>query len=315
MIIVQSSKSAHPGRNYLRKTLLSASAVFALSLLLSLTMTSCDDGGDSGPISASVIPRSTDEHRVRFVAFSIEAFSTEGSGEYRLALRKKATEAPTAADMRASSATIVRTLSATPINVYMAFHMDTDLFDATTDWEDADYKQADFNLKSAKVIPAMLEAGTEYTLYGTAAGTDATGDTVFTLATFTTDPDPDLESAFYNVPLGDNTYTMRKDEPFLLPSTVRATAALQILSGKGRLMTFSVTFEQARPPASAVFIPHVFSIIIDRDGEPNTPNIIGGIIDKGLTMPPEHMDSDNGFSFYFVRSAIKSPDIKFVYQE
>ncbi len=310
MIIVQSSKSAHPGRNYLRKTLLSASAVFALSLLLSLTMTSCDDGGDSGPKpSASVIPRSTDEYRVRFVAFSIV-----GNGDYRLALRKNEETAPTAEEtaptaneIRASSATIVRTLSATPINVYMAFHMDTDIFDATTDWEHADYKQANFLLKSAKVIPAMLEAGTEYTLYGTAA----TGDTVLTLATFATDPDPNLESGFYNVPLGDNTYTIRKDEPFLLPSTVRTITTVESKNGSDVLIaTISNMTESVIVPGGVSFT-HFFDILDEGGGEQDTC----GIIAKGLTMPPRHMDSDNGFSFHFVHDGIKSPYIKFVYQE
>ncbi len=309
MIIVQSSKSAHPGRNYLRKTLLSALAVFALSLLLSLTMTSCDDGGDSGPKpSASVIPRSTDEYRVRFVAFSIV-----GNGDYRLALRKNEETAPTAEEtaptaneIRASSATIVRTLSATPINVYMAFHMDTDIFDATTDWEHADYKQANFLLKSAKVIPAMLEAGTEYTLYGTAA----TGDTVLTLATFTTDPDPDLESAFYNVPLGDNTYTIRKDEPFLLPSTVRTTTTVGSRNGSVLIATISNITESVIVPGGVSFT-HFFDILNEGDGEQDTV----GLIDKGLTVPPENMDSDNGFSFYFRHHTSNSPAIKFVYQE
>ena len=197
----------------------------------------------------------------------------------------------------------------------MAFHMDTALFDATTDWEHADYKLSQNGLKSAKVIPAMLEAGTEYVLYGTAA----TGDTVLTLATFATDPDPNLENGFYNVPLGDNTYTIRKDEPFLFSVMVNSSGSIEVYfdlkEGGGALLytTIGNLSESVVKTPGTENITHFFSIMDEGDGESNT--ITSGIIDKGLTMPPKHMDSDNGFSFYFVHDAIKSPYIKFVYQE
>ncbi|MCM8922367.1 MAG: Ig domain-containing protein [Candidatus Thiodiazotropha sp.] len=173
------------------------------------------------PVSAQEIPRSEstfestglkpDDYRTNFVAFSIQA----EPGDYRLAV--KANAAPAATEIRASSATIVRTLGETAINVYLSFHIDTTLFDAATSWKDVGGASI---LTNAMVDEALLQADTDYGLYAVSES-NTTDSTVHHLFDFRTNAEPSTSILtdtskvfFYNVP-PDNIFTLRKSEPFL----------------------------------------------------------------------------------------------------
>ncbi len=97
----------------------------------------------------------------------------------------------------------------------MSFHIDTDLFDADTDWAGDSYRGAkDKTLKKAKVDSAVLQADTEYKLY--AVSGDPSISDVHTLLTFRTDQGTGPDSGtFYNTPVG-YTYTVKAGESFLL---------------------------------------------------------------------------------------------------
>ena len=160
-----------------------------------------------------------DKYRVNYVAFSIEAAS---AGDYRLALRAASEDKPTVSEIKSASATIVRSLTSTPINVFMGFHMDATLFDASTDWTSASYKgEMDKSLKQTVVDGAALQADTAYKLF--AVKEEANADTVYELLSFTTDapPSPTTEGVFfYNFPT-EHTYTLKTGEPFLLQALLR----------------------------------------------------------------------------------------------
>ena len=160
-----------------------------------------------------------DKYRVNYVTFSIEAAS---AGDYRLALRAASEDKPTVSEIKGASATIVRSLTSTPINVFMGFHMDTTLFDALTDWTSASYKGAfDRTLQQTVVDGAALQAGTAYKLF--AVKEEANADTVYELLSFTTDapPSPTIGGVFfYNFPT-EHTYTLKTGEPFLLQALLR----------------------------------------------------------------------------------------------
>ena len=96
---------------------------------------------------------------------NIALFSVTGEGEYRLAIRQADQAAPDADGIRRSTAAILRKLSADPINLFMGFHMDTDLFDTATDWTD---DSGNSTLTDALLEGARLKANTAYTLYALA---------------------------------------------------------------------------------------------------------------------------------------------------
>ena len=85
-------------------------------------------------LSAAELDRGTDEYRGHYGSFSMDSGHESLVGDYRLALRAAAAAEPRCRGYRGASASIVRTLSTTSINVFMSFHMDTDLFDAAADW-------------------------------------------------------------------------------------------------------------------------------------------------------------------------------------
>ncbi len=159
-----------------------------------------------------------DNYRTHILPFTIKAGSAEAEGEYHLAVRKSGSPVPTATDIRDSSAVIVRSLTVDLINVFLSFHMDTDLFDSTTEWTD----NSDASILTYDMVDAaLLQPETEYKLYAVAA---SGSDTVYTLLTHSTDAEPALSlvtninsdyDMFYSVPI-EHTYTIRKGEPFLL---------------------------------------------------------------------------------------------------
>ncbi len=159
-----------------------------------------------------------DNYRTHILPFTIKAGSTEAEGEYHLAVRKSGSPVPTATDIRDSSAVILRSLTVDLINVFLSFHMDTDLFDSTTAWTD----NSDASILTYDMVDAaLLQPETEYKLYAVAASGN---DTVYTLLTHSTDAEPKLSlvtninsdyDMFYSSPI-EHTYTVRKGEPFLL---------------------------------------------------------------------------------------------------
>ena len=159
-----------------------------------------------------------DNYRTSILPFSIKTRSAGAEGEYHLAVREAGNPVPTATDIRDSSAVILRSLSTAPINVFLSFHMDTDLFDSATAWTDNSDTSI---LNYGMVDTALLQPETEYKLYAVAA---SGSDTVYTLLTHSTDAEPELSlvtdissdyDMFYSVPI-EHTYTVRKGEPFLL---------------------------------------------------------------------------------------------------
>ncbi len=159
-----------------------------------------------------------DNYRTHILPFTIKAGSTEAEGEYHLAVREAGSPAPTATDIRDSSAVIVRSLTVDLINVFLSFHMDTDLFDSATSWtNDSNASVLTYDMVDA----ALLQPETEYKLYAVAASGN---DTVYTLLTHSTDAEPELSMVtninsdydmFYSAPI-EQTYTVRKGEPSLL---------------------------------------------------------------------------------------------------
>ena len=185
-----------------------------------------------------------DNYRTNILPFSIKAGSADAEGEYRLAVREAGNPVPTATDIRGSSAVIVRSLSTTSINVFLSFHMDTDLFDGDKAWTD----NSDLStLTYAMVDTALLQPETEYKLYAVA---ESGSDTVYTLLTHSTDAEPalslvtDISSSynmFYSVPL-EYTYTVRKGEPFLLwAGLVNVRVASHLLIVTIKLTVFMTT--------------------------------------------------------------------------
>ena len=159
-----------------------------------------------------------DNYRTNILPFTIKASSAGAEGEYHLAVREAGSPAPAAADIRNSSAVILRSLTIAPINVFLSFHMDTDLFDGAKAWTNS----SDVSILNYDMVDAaLLQPETEYRLYAAAA---SGSDTVYTLLSHSTDAEPalslvtDINSSynmFYSAPI-EQTYTLRKGEPFLL---------------------------------------------------------------------------------------------------
>ena len=169
-------------------------------------------------LSAAELDRGTDEYRGHYGSFSMDSGHEALAGDYRLALRAAAAAEPGAADIQSASASIVRTLSTTPINVFMSFHMDTDLFDAAADWTQSPYSGGSHALSNARVNTAVLQSGTAYALYAVKA--DGADDRVHKLLEFTTDsatPSAGIKG------MPQAVHTIRNGEPFLLQAYVQAT--------------------------------------------------------------------------------------------
>lgn len=144
------------------------------------------------------------------VMFTIE--TDAGEVECRMGIRAKdGTSEPTPDDIRNSSAAIVRKVTTNPIKVFLSFHMDTDLFDDETAWDDGG---GTVTLDAAMIDQARLQPATDYVLYGVLEGGDST---VYKLLDFTTDNHPaDIaDSSIYNLPPAEHTFTIRNAEPFL----------------------------------------------------------------------------------------------------
>ncbi len=180
-----------------------------------------------------------DNYWANIFPFSIKVSDTSLAREYRLAVRLASADEPNATEIRSSVASIVRNLSTNPINVLMSFHMDTDLFDAATDWKQG-LVEGSTLLDKAKA--ARLQPNTAYKLYAVKLTGD---DTVHSLSSFTTDAEltpADLDTlgitgqAFFNFPLdftdsngaSGHAFTIRQNEPFLfLVGIVNPTTAFE----------------------------------------------------------------------------------------
>ncbi len=178
-----------------------------------------------------------DDYRTGIVLFSIKATNANDADEYRLALRATSTNALNAKDIRSSSATIVRKISTTPINVHMGFHMDTTLFDDNTVWDDVN-SSGQHILSDAKVDEARLQPNTAYTLYGII---ENGGTEVLTLLSFNTDAHPEdsitSNTFLYNFPPDKYTFTIRSGEPFLIDSVFIKSVQSLYVSSSGVLLT------------------------------------------------------------------------------
>ena len=192
-------------------------------------------------LSAAELDRSTDEYRGHYGLFSMDSGHEAFAGDYRLALRAAAPAEPGAADILGASASIVRTLSTTPINVFMSFHMDTDLFDAAADWTQSPNKGANADmLSNTRVNTAVLQSGTAYALYAVKA--DGADDMVHKLLEFTTDST--LPSATMGgMPQG--VHTIRNGEPFLLQTYVQAISVVNFRMDASSLATLSNSYNEA----------------------------------------------------------------------
>ena len=187
-------------------------------------------------LSAAELDRGTDEYRGHYSSFSMDSGHEAFAGDYRLALRSAAAAEPGAADIRAASATIVRTLSTTSINVFMSFHMDTDLFDAAADWTQSPYSGGSHALSNARVNTAVLQNGTAYALYAVKA--DGADDMVHKLLEFTTDsatPSAGIKG------MPQAVHTIRNGEPFLLQAYVQASSLVDFRMDLTLLVTLSDT--------------------------------------------------------------------------
>lgn len=191
-------------------------------------------------LSAVELDRGTNEYRGHYGSFSMEAQGTL-VGEYRLALRAATIAEPSTADILGSSATIVRALSTTPINVFMSFHMDTDLFDATTDWTQSPNKGAsDGSLSNARVNTAVLQRGTAYTLYAVKA--DGSDDRVHKLLEFTTDSTVPSAGGISGMP--QVVHTIRNGEPFLLQAAAQCLTTIEFFMDSSFLVSISFTYSE-----------------------------------------------------------------------
>ena len=192
-------------------------------------------------LSAAELDRGTDEYRGHYGSFSMDSGHEALAGDYRLALRAATSAEPGAADIRGASASIVRTLSTTPINVFMSFHMDTDLFDAAADWTQSLNKGAsDGSLKNDRVNTAVLQSGTAYALYAVKA--DGADDMVHKLLEFTTDST--VSSATISG-MPQAVHTIRNGEPFLLQAYVQARVIVDFAMNSIGLVTFDNTTDDA----------------------------------------------------------------------
>ena len=171
---------------------------------------------------AEILPRSLetyghftlkpDDYRTNIALFSVKLSS--GEREYRLAIRQADQAAPDADAVRTSTATILRKLSAEPINLFMGFHMDTDLFDTATAWTD---ESEDSILTDALLDGARLQEDTAYTLYALA---EDGGTEVYKLTDFSTDPYPADDAVgndilAFSFPPNEYSFVIRNGEPFL----------------------------------------------------------------------------------------------------
>ncbi len=153
-----------------------------------------------------------DDYRTSIALFSAKLSS--GEGEYRLAIRQADQAAPDADGIRTSTATILRKLSAEPINLFMSFHMDTDLFDTATAWTD----DSGGNILTDTLLEgARLKADTAYTLYALA---EVDGTEVHKLMDFSTDPYPADDAVgndvlAFSFPPPQYSFVIRNGEPFL----------------------------------------------------------------------------------------------------
>ena len=171
---------------------------------------------------AEILPRSLetyghfslkpDDYRTNIALFSAKLPS--GEREYRLAIRQADQAAPDADGIRTSTATILRKLSAEPINLFMNFHMDTDLFDTATAWTD---ESGTSILTDTLLDGARLKADTAYTLYALA---EDGGTEVYKLTDFSTDPYPADDAIGNNFfafgfPPVQYSFVIRNGDPFL----------------------------------------------------------------------------------------------------
>ncbi len=182
-----------------------------------------------------------DNYWANIFPFSIKVSDVSLAGEYRLAVRLASADKPDATKIRSSVATIVRNLSTNSINVLMSFHMDTDLFDAATDWGQT---WGDGSVLLDKAKTARLQPETAYKLYAVRLTND---HTVHSLSSFTTDAELTpanldtlgiTEQSFFNFPLdftdspgaSGDAFTIRQNEPFLfLVGSVNPSTSVSVI--------------------------------------------------------------------------------------
>ena len=193
---------------------------------------------------AEILPRSLetyghftlkpDDYRTNIALFSAKLSS--GEREYRLAIRQADQAAPDADGIRTSTATILRKLSAEPINLFMGFHMDTDLFDTATAWTD---ESGTSILSDSLLDGARLKADTAYTLYALAED----GETeVHKLMDFSTDPYPADDAVGNNLfvfsfPPAQYSFVIRNGDPFLYEVVMLNHSAGVYFLSSGTLLT------------------------------------------------------------------------------
>ena len=194
---------------------------------------------------AEILPRSLetyghftlkpDDYRTNIALFSAKL--PVGEREYRLAIRQADQAAPDADGIRMSAATILRKLSAEPINLFMGFHMDTDLFDTATAWID---ESEDSILTDALLDGARLQEDTAYTLYALA---EDGGTEVHKLTDFSTDPYPADDAVgndilAFSFPPNEYSFVIRNGEPFLYEvMTINHWASVDFLDSDDKPVT------------------------------------------------------------------------------
>ena len=243
---------------------------------------------------AEILPRSSvmvgslqpDNYWANIFPFSIKVSNASFAGEYRLAVRLASADEPDAAGIRSAVAAITRNLSTNPINVLMSFHMDTDLFDAATDWGKT-WGDGSALLDTAKA--ARLQPETTYKLYTVRPTGD---DTVHSLSSFTTDAEltpADLDTlgmtdlAFFNFPLDFTDYTgalghaftIRQNEPFLfLFGAVNPSTSLTTIINSITISDCNYTMNDCLPIVSGNYNIFFQSLIAASDKR-IMPSIVG----------------------------------------
>ena len=212
---------------------------------------------------AEILPRSLetyghftlkpDDYRTNIALFSAKLPS--GEREYRLAIRQADQAAPDAEGIRTSAATILRKLSAEPINLFMGFHMDTDLFDTATAWTD---ESGASNLTDALLDGARLKADTAYTLYALA---EVDGTEVHKLMDFSTDPYPTDDAVgndvlAFSFPPPQYSFVIRNGDPFLYELVMlKISGTFRFLgSGENTLTQCSNVYELCIPAITNISI-------------------------------------------------------------
>ena len=199
----------------------------------SSTSSGSSGSGDDG-LTITEIPESTaklpdvttdfypDKYRVNFGAFQA-SWTGNTARDYIFAAQTKAKPAPTAAEMRAAVTKLTLTLSSTPINFYLPFHIEGSY--PRTGNEKYNDPSATAGQVDTTLPNTVLQENTDYVLYVTRA--DIT-DSVSAALNFKTDSLPGYTAdRLFNIPpaypseadrvanTNQIVYTVRKGEPLI----------------------------------------------------------------------------------------------------